>query len=410
MNRVAVTGIGIVSPLGNTRESFFASLIEGKSGIRRLSSEFSDRLAMRLAGQVDLDAGSKRALSGHSALDRFSEFALIAADDAVSDAGLTLDKSEQQHVGVYMGTGMGGASSVEDGYLDLYVRNKNRLPPFTVLAVMNNAAAAQVGLAHSLRGPSLTFSCACASSAVAIGEAYRAIRHGYMSAALAGGTEALLTFGTLKAWESLRALAVENPSDPSTSCRPFSRDRTGLILGEGASVLVLEDMDKAQARGAMIYAEIIGYGTNNDGQHLTKPSAAGQAIAMTAALYDAGIRPEVVDYINAHATATIVGDKAETDAIKTAFGEYAYQIPVSSTKSMHGHLMGAAGAIEFATSLLALQHQVIPPTANLEQSDPDCDLDYVPIKGRKVAALRVVMSNSFAFGGTNAVLIARSVE
>jgi 3-oxoacyl-[acyl-carrier-protein] synthase II len=304
---------------------------------------------------------------------------------------------------------MGGAGTVENGYVDLYVRNQERLAPSTVMAVMNNAAAAQIGLAYSLYGPSLTFSCACASSAVAIGEAYRAIKHGYITAAVVGGSEALLTFGTLKAWESLRALAAGDYENPSTSCRPFSIDRSGLVLGEGAAVLVLEDLDKAKARGATIYAEIIGYGTNNDAHHLTKPSSAGQATAMAAALHDAGIKPKAIDYINAHATATIVGDKAETDAIKSVFGQHAYHLPISSTKSMHGHLMGAAGAIEFATALLAIQNQAIPPTANLENPDPDCDLDYVPINGRTGATVQTVMSNSFAFGGTNAVLIARNI-
>jgi 3-oxoacyl-[acyl-carrier-protein] synthase II len=410
MSRIAVTGIGIVSPLGITKDTFFTNLIEGRSGIRQLSAEISERLSMRLAGQVTIDPGNHPATHGHSALDRFSEFALIAAYDAIQSAGLELNKEDRKEFGIYIGTGMGGAGTVENGYIDLYVRNKERLTPSTVMAVMNNAAAAQIGLAHSLYGPSLTFSCACASSAVAIGEAYRAIKHGYISAAVVGGSEALLTFGTLKAWESLRALAVENNDDPSTSCRPFSIDRSGLVLGEGAAILVLEELDKAKARGVTIYGEIIGYSTNNDAYHLTKPSSDGQAIAMASALQDAGIKPKAIDYINAHATATIVGDKAETDAIKSVFGQHAYHLPISSTKSMHGHMMGAAGAIEFAAALLALHNQAIPPTANLENPDPDCDLDYVPIKGRTGATLQTVMSNSFAFGGTNAVLIARKLQ
>jgi 3-oxoacyl-[acyl-carrier-protein] synthase II len=407
MSRVAVTGIGVVSPLGLTKDALFRNLMEGRSAIRRMRAEFTDKLSLRVAGEVDLPQDPHPATAGRVALDRFSAFALIAAYEALTDAGLAPSGADLREAGVYVGTGMGGAHTIEDGYRDLFVQGKDRVKPFTVLAAMNNAAAAQISLAYGLGGPSPTYSCACASSGVAIGEAFRAIRHGYASTLLAGGAEALLTYGTLKAWESLRTLAVERAADPTASCRPFARDRSGLVLGEGAAMVVLEDLDRARARGARILAELIGYGTTSDASHLTRPCAAGQSAAMAQALHDAGIAPQEVDYINAHGTATVAGDKVETDAIKQVFGAHAYRMPISSTKSMHGHLMGAAGALEFAVSLLAIQHQAVPPTAHLDLPDPECDLDYVPLRGRGEVPVKVVMSNSFGFGGTNAVLVAR---
>jgi 3-oxoacyl-[acyl-carrier-protein] synthase II len=408
MRRVGVTGIGVVSPSGMTKDALFRNLMEGRSAVRRMRTEFADRLTLRVAAEVDLPERPHPATAGRVALDRFSAFALIAAYEALTDAGLAPDSEDLRDAGVYLGTGMGGAQTIEDGYRDLFVRGRDRVKPFTVLAAMNNAAAAQISLAYSLTGPSPTFSCACASSAVAVGEAFRAIRHGYVSTILAGGSEALLTYGTLNAWESLRTLATERPGEPSASCRPFARDRSGLVLGEGAAMVVLEDLDRAQARGARVLAELVGYGTSSDASHLTRPCATGQSAAMARALRDAGIAPQEVDYINAHGTATVAGDKVETDAIKQVFGAYASRVPVSSTKSMHGHLMGAAGALEFAVALMAIRHQAVPPTAHLDLPDPDCDLDYVPLRGRSGVRTRVVMSNSFGFGGTNAVLVARA--
>jgi 3-oxoacyl-[acyl-carrier-protein] synthase II len=273
---------------------------------------------------------------------------------------------------------------------------------------MNNAAAGHVSIDHGLRGPSLTYSTACSSSAIAVGEACRAIRHGYIDAAVAGGAESLLTLGTIRAWEALRTLAVTEADDPSASCRPFSRDRTGLVLAEGAGMLVLEELDHAKRRGARIRTEVIGYGASSDASHLTRPGEEGQVRAMRLALADAGVAPDEIDYINAHGTATLAGDVVETAAIRKVFGERATRIPVSSTKSMHGHMMGAAGAVEFIAAVMAIGRGGLPPTANLRVPDPDCDLDYVPNTGRRGVAVRTVMSNSFAFGGSNAVLIARS--
>jgi 3-oxoacyl-[acyl-carrier-protein] synthase II len=305
---------------------------------------------------------------------------------------------------------MGGSTTVEAGYEELFAAGKDRLPPHTVPRAMNNAAAGHISIDHGLRGPSLTFSTACSSSAIAVGEAFRAIRHGYIDAAIAGGAESLLTLGTIRAWEALRTLAITDAADPSTSCRPFSKDRTGLVLAEGAGMLMLEALDCARQRGAPIRAEVIGYGASSDASHLTRPGEEGQVRAMRLALADAHANPDEIDYINAHGTATLAGDVIETAAIRKTFGDRAPRIPVSSTKSMHGHMMGAAGAVEFIAAIMTIERGAIPPTANLRAPDPECDLDYVPNVGRKGVPIRMAMSNSFAFGGSNAVLIARSLR
>jgi 3-oxoacyl-[acyl-carrier-protein] synthase II len=302
---------------------------------------------------------------------------------------------------------MGGANTTEEGYVTIYKENSDRVKPYTVLSAMNNAAASWIGLDYQLSGPNLTFSTACSSSAVAIGEAWRLIRDGTVDTMIAGGSEAPLTFGTLKAWEAMKTLALEDDSDPSASCKPFAKDRTGLVLAEGAAILVLEEYEHARQRGAQIYAEMVGYGLCTDTGHITRPSVDGQARAMRLALQSAALTADAIDYINAHGTGTLQNDTVETAAIKQVCGERAYRIPVSSTKSMHGHLLGAAGALELVVSLLAMKNRAIPPTMNLRIPDPDCDLDYVCGEARRNVALNTVMSNSFAFGGTNAVLIVR---
>jgi 3-oxoacyl-[acyl-carrier-protein] synthase II len=276
--------------------------------------------------------------------------------------------------------------------------------------VMNNASASHISIEYGLSGPCLTLSTACASSANAIGEAFRQVRDGYVDVMLTGGAEAFLTYGGFRSWESLRVLAVEDPEDPSKSCKPFSKNRTGLVLGEGAAVVVLEEMERAIRRGSPIYAELLGYGSTSDAGHIARPSLEGQARAMAEALKEAGLLPEDIDYINAHGTATQWNDRLETQAIKKVFDDDARKVPVSSTKSMHGHTMGASGAIEFIVSLLAIKNQAVPPTINLDQPDPECDLDYVPNIGRKGVTVNTVMSNAFGFGGTNAVLIAGKMK
>jgi 3-oxoacyl-[acyl-carrier-protein] synthase II len=302
---------------------------------------------------------------------------------------------------------MGGASTTDDGYSTLYRESSDRIKPYTVLMAMNNAAASWIGIEHRLSGPNLTFSTACSSSAVAIGEAWLRIRSGAAPVMLAGGAEAPLTLGTLKAWEALKTLASEDTHDPSASCKPFSKDRSGLVLGEGAAVLVLEEWERAAARGATVYGEIAGYGLSTDGVHITRPTVDGQARAMQLALDSAELPADAIAYINAHGTATLQNDAVETAAIKRVFGARAANVPVSSSKSMHGHLLGAAGAIELVATLLAARTGTIPPTLNLRVPDPECDLDYVPNVARRDQDIELAMTNSFAFGGTNAVLICR---
>jgi len=407
--RVAVTGMGIISPCGNNIGDFWVKVAAGKSGVRKISSEYANLLSAKIAAEVDFNPSDYFGKKQVSYLDRVNQFALAAASEAWKDAALSLDAKEKERSGVYMGVGLGGANAIEDGYVRLFKQNEDRVKPLSVLMIMNNASASYISIEYGLTGPCLTISTACASSANAIGEAFRQIRDGYADVMLAGGAESFLTYGCFRSWEALRVLAAEDPEDPSKSCKPFSKNRSGLVLGEGAAVVVLEELERAIHRGAPLYAEIIGYGSTSDAFHITKPSLEGQSRAISEALGDAGISPETVDYINAHGTATQWNDLLETQAVKKVFGDGAYKIPISSTKSMHGHAIGAAGAIEFIVSLLALKNQAIPPTINLDQRDPECDLDYVPNIGRKGVRVNTVMSNSFAFGGTNAVLLARKM-
>ena len=407
--RVAVTGMGIISSCGNNINDFSANIMAGKSGVRKISSEYSNLLSAKIAAEVDFNPSDYFDKKQVSYLDRVNQFALVAASEAWKDAALSLDAKEKERSGVYMGTGLGGANAIEDGYVRLFRENADRVKPLSVLMIMNNASASYISIEYGLTGPCLTISTACASSANAIGEAFRQIRDGYADVMLAGGAESFLTYGVFRCWEALRVLAAEDPDDPSKSCKPFSRNRSGLVLGEGAAVVVLEEMERAVRRGAPLYAEILGYGSTSDAFHITKPSFEGQAQAISGAIREAGVSPEDIDYINAHGTATQWNDLLETQAVKKVFGDHAYKVPVSSTKSMHGHTIGAAGAIELIVSLLAIKNQAIPPTINLDQPDPDCDLDYIPNIGRRGVQVNTVMSNSFAFGGTNAVLIARRV-
>jgi len=343
-------------------------------------------------------------------LDRVSQLALVATAQAVADAKLDFAAEGRDRCGVSVGTGMGGAGSTDEGYHILYAERSDRIKPYTVLAAMTNAAASWIGIDYGITGPNLTYSTACSSSAVALGEAARRIQAGDVDVMLAGGAEAPLTFGVLRAWEAMRTIAAQDLRDPSASCRPFSRNRSGLVLGEGAAFVALEEWGHALARGAHIHAEFTGYGLTTDAAHITRPTVAGQAGAMRAALKSAGLAPDAVDYINAHGTATLQNDAVETAAIKEVFGGRAFELPVSSTKSMHGHLLGAAGALEFVIAVAALERGMVPPTMHLDVPDPACDLDYVTEGARTSVPLRAVMSNSFAFGGTNAVLIAEARE
>jgi len=399
--RVAITGLGIVSPIGNSTREFFSNLIAGRSGIRNIE------IPGTVAGVVDFDAASHFTKIQVAGLDRFSQFALVAAEEALAESGLRTEDLGAVRAGVYFGSGIGGANALESGYQAFLDPANGKIPPLTVISTMTNAAAAHISMRYAIRGPSLTYSVACASSAVAIGEAYRAIRDDYLDIAIAGGAEAMLTPTMVNAWVAMKVLAKPDLAEPSRSCKPFSKDRTGLVLGEGAGVVVLEALESVAKRRGAIRAEMAGYGIASDAVHIAKPSSEGQAAALGRALGDAGLTASDIGYINAHGTATVVGDIAETKAIKDVFGAGAYKIAVSSTKALHGHLMGAAGAVEFIAAILALESRTIPPTCHYTEPDPDCDLDYVPNSPRHDVEIDAVMSNSFAFGGTNAVLVAK---
>ena len=404
-----MTGLGVVSPLGNGEEQVFRNAYAGRSGVRRLRDPFASRLATPLAATVQCDGSAHFEPAKLRMLDRFSQFALVAANQAMADARLAAP-SEVGTValaegGVFVGTGMGGSNTSDDGYRTLYCEGSDRIKPFTILMGMHNAAAAWIGIDHGFRGPNLTYSTACSSSAVAIGEAWLRVASGALDVAIAGGAEAPLSCGSMKAWEALHTLATIDTDDPSTSCKPFCKGRSGMVLGEGAAFVVLEPWEHAIARGATVRGEILGYGLSNDASHITRPSVDGQGAAIRAALRAACLAPSAVDAINAHGTGTQANDKTETAAIKAVFGEHAACIPISATKAIHGHLLGAAGALECVLSLLAMQHAVALPTMHLLATDDECDLDYVPNAARDDVPVRTMLSHSFAFGGTNAVLV-----
>ena len=403
MKRVVVTGTGVISPLGADVSEFWSALLESRSGIRYHEYPWGRALVAPVLADIDADFPKIKRLS----LDRVAQLALLAVRQAVAQAAIRFAGATGESTGIYWGTGMGGATTLESSYRDLFIDHASRLRPVTIVAAMNNAATGQIGIEFGIRGPSYTYSSACSSSAVAIGEAYRAIRFGLVQTAVAGGAEAMLSEGAIRAWESLQTLAKADVDRPETSCRPFAADRSGFVLGEGAGALILEEAESALARGATILAEIVGYGNTTDASHITQPDAGGQARAMSLAIADAGLAATEVQHINAHGTGTKVGDISETRAIKQVFGAAAYAIAISATKALHGHLMGAAGAVEFVAALEALRTRTVPPTAHVFNRDPDCDLDYVVEGMRRLPELDVVMSNSFGFGGNNVALIAR---
>ena len=407
MKRVVITGAGICSPLGSDPDSFFDALAAGRSGIRRINAPFATALAMPYAGTIAQDVESAFPKLKRTGMDRVAMLALLAARQAVARSGAALGGAASERTGIYWSTGMGGAHALEHAYHELLVSKAARLRPSSIVMVMNNSATGHIGIDLAIRGPSYTYSSACSSSAVAIGEAFRAIRFGLLDRAIAGGAEALLTLGVIKAWESLGTLAHADARGAETACRPFAGDRSGFLLGEGACALMLEEYEIARARGATILGEVCGFGNTTDAGHITQPDAGGQARAMRCALAEAGVDASEVDHINAHGTGTKVGDVSETRAIREVFGARAQQIPISATKALHGHLMGATGAVEFLATAMALVRGIAPPTAHLWQADPQCDLDYVPLTARAMPDAHIAMSNSFGFGGNNAVLVVR---
>jgi 3-oxoacyl-(acyl-carrier-protein) synthase len=404
MRRVAITGIGIVSPLGNNLQELRGALAEGRPGIRRLPEGIARRSGVQVGATVQWNPAPLLKDGEAANLDRVSQFALGAAAQALAASRLDLATAERTRIGVAWGTGMGGAGSVDTSYQQVYGKDEWRLRPLTVVMAMNNAAGSNVAVRHGLRGPFANFSTACSSSAMALGEAMRTILGGRADAMVAGGSEALLTPGTLAAWQALRTLAPADAADPAASCKPFDKRRAGLVLGEGAAAFVLEEESHARKRGAPIHGFLTGYGNSCDAAHMSRPDRDGQVRAMHEALNESGVAAKDIGYINAHGTATSVGDVVEAEAINTVFSESG--VRVSSTKSLHGHLLGGAGALEFAVALLALEEGLLAPTAFLDQPDPACALNHVALKAVRVPAPKAVMSNSFAFGGSNVVLIA----
>ena len=398
--RVAVTGIGAISAFGETYSDLWNGLAAGQSAIRKMTLVPEGALRFPNAAEVPgYDPARHFEEKEAQLLDRFAQFAAIAAREAVRASGIQFSPELKERTAIVLGASGGGKSTEDEGFYSLYALQQPRVSPLTIARAMGNAGASRVSLEFGITGPVFTISTACSSANHAIGQAFRMVRSGEVEVAIAGGSEAPLSMGFLKAWEAMRVVSPD-------TCRPFSRDRRGLILGEGAAVLVLEPLEHARARGATILGEIAGFGMSSDAHHITQPSAEGAARAIRAALADAQLPPEAIEYVNAHGTGTQANDSTETEAIRIVFGPHASKLLVSSTKSMHGHALGAAGALEAAATIGALRAGLIPPTANFTCADPACDLDVVPNMPRP-AQIENAISNSFAFGGLNAVLVLR---
>jgi 3-oxoacyl-[acyl-carrier-protein] synthase II len=398
-----------VAPNGIGAEAFHKAQLEGKSGIRRITQFDASSYPVQIAGEVDINPEDYIDRRELRRLDRFTQLALIAGHLALQDAGLEPEKEDPTRIGTLIGTGIGGMMTWQEQSRVLFEKGGTRLSPFFIPMMIANMASAQLAMKYGFMGPSSTVVTACATGSDAIGSAFRVIQLGEADVMLAGGTEAAVTEMAIGSFGVMRALSTRN-HEPEKASRPFSRSRDGFVLSEGAAVLVLEEYERARFRGARIYAELVGFGRSADAHHITEPHPEGKgaALSMQAALRDAKISPEQVGYINAHGTSTPVGDKAETLAIKNVFGEHAYKLAISSTKSMVGHLLGAAGAIEAIASVQALASGILPPTINLEDPDPELDLDYVPNTPRE-KQVDYALSNSFAFGGMNATLLFRRV-
>ena len=394
--QIVVTGLGVISAIGNDHQTFWQSLTTGRSGIAPLDPPQELIGFPNVAAVRDWDPEQRFDIRMHRKLDRSAQFGLAAANEAIADSGLEWDDSLRARTGVISGCSIGGSVTQDACYKRLYALGKKRSEPIAVPNIMPNSGTSQISMQHGFRGASFTMTTACASSGHAIGMALWMLRSGTIDVAVTGGHEALLNLGSLLAWDGLRVVSA-------SVCKPFTENRPGMILGEGGAMLVLETLESARARGATIYAELAGFGMNADANHLTAPSLEGPTNAMKAAMNDAGLVPTDVDYINAHGTGTGGNDMNEIAAIKGAFGDHAHKLALSSTKSMHGHTIGAAGGIEAVATALALHHGVLPPTINASPLDPECDLDVVPETARH-SNLRAALSNSFAFGGLNAVL------
>ncbi len=410
--RVVITGMGTLNPLGNDVDTFWAGLVAGRSGAGPVTVYDASDQPVRIAAEVKgFDPVAALGRRETKRTDRFTQLVLASADQAIADSGLTINQDgDNRHVGVIIGTGIGGMATLLEGYDTLLERGPKRVSALMIPMMMPNAGAGEIAIRHRLHGPAMALSSACATSTNAIGEAAEQIRRGAVEVMICGGGESVMHPLTLAALSQMGAVSQRN-DEPERASRPFDADRDGFVMGEGAAVVVLESLEHAQGRGAHIYAEVVGYGASCDAFHITAPDedGIGAARSMEAALRDAGLRPEEIDYINAHGTSTPLNDPIETRAIRTVFGSYAYKVPISSTKSMVGHLMGAAGAVEAITCVRTLQTGTIHPTINYETPDPECDLDYVPNQAR-VTHPRTALSNSFGFGGHNATLIFHAWE
>lgn len=396
--RVVVTGMGSISGVGKTVSETWQNIVDCKSGIAPIENTDMTRLRFKNGGEVkNYDPKNYFSDKEIDLLDRFSQFAVIAAREAVEDANIQWTDKLKDETCVILGTSIGGEDTFETAFKNLYKENKNMVNLLSIPRIMPNASASHITMEFGITGFAYAISTACASSNHAIGNAFWMVRNGTCDMAVTGGSETPLNFGFLKAWEALRVVAPD-------TCRPFSQDRKGMILGEGGAILILEPLDSALKRGAEIHAEIVGFGMSSDASHITMPNQKGAEKAMRMALKDAGITPDKIDYINAHGTGTLANDSLETAAIKAVFGEHSKKLAVSSTKSLHGHVLGGTSAVEAVITSLALKHQVYPPTANYSIPDPECDLDVVPNKSRS-GEMNYAMSNSFAFGGLNAVLV-----
>lgn len=405
--RVVVTGLGFVSPLGETPAAVFDRIFRGESAVRMVRSGTPELGADVLLACTDFEPGDRIGKLDRIFMARVAQMAVVAARNALVDADLPVDGVGLEEAVVYMGCALGGAEIIQDAHRNYYERRIRRGRPTTIPLIMTNSPASHVCMQFGIHGPAHTYSIACAASSVAIGEAFRSIRDGYSDLAIAGGSEAMLNDTSVAAWQAIGVLATEHADGAQRSCRPFDLERTGLVLAEGAAILILESEQRAIGRGATPIAEVVGFGASSDAHKLTEPSVGGQVRAMRSALKDAQLPPDEVGYINAHATGTTTGDPVEIEAIKRVFGAAAQDLAVSSTKSMHGHLVGASGALECAITALALRGRRIPPTAHLTVPDPACDLDCVAGVGRDASDLEVALSNSFAFGGSNATLVLR---
>jgi nodulation protein E len=400
MRRVVVSGIGVICGLGSTRGQFEAGVRTGRCGIGPITNIECLDLRFRSGAEVRCyNPADHFTLKEADMIDRFAQFAVVAAREASVQSGIEWTPELKENAAIVTGSCIGGQSTENQGFWDVYKLGKPRVHPMTIPKTMANAGASAISQDFGITGPAFTVATACSSSTHAIGQAFMMVRSGMTDVAVTGGSEAPFSYGLLKAWEAMRVVSP-------TACRPFSKDRNGMILGEGAAMMVIETLDRALARGATPLAEIVGFGMSSDAHHITQPSAEGAAKAVRMALKDGGLAPEQIGYINAHGTGTLANDSTETCALKMAFGDHAKRLAISSTKAMHGHTLGAAGAIEAAAAITALRTGILPPTINFNECDPECDLDYVPNCPRRVD-IEYALSNSFAFGGLNAVLAFR---